>query len=73
MPIIIFIIFLLSVLIISLHSTGVIKNDSQSMDFFLILCDALSCIFIGLCIFAILYKIMSFFSPSIKCLGISCK
>ena len=69
-PIYLYIIFILCVLALAIPSSD---EKTQSTDFYMILCDVLSVLFLGLCLFAGIYKFMSLFFPSVKCESASCK
>lgn len=69
-PIYIYIIIILCVLALTLPASS---EKTPSMDFYMVLCDVLAVLFLGLGLFAGIYKFMSFFSPSVKCESASCK
>lgn len=69
-PIYLYIIIILCILTLTIPSS---EKTTQSTDFYMGLCDVLSVLFLGLCLFAGIYKFMSFFSPSVKCESSSCK
>lgn len=55
------------------NETGLSSDTEKNLDFYNLLCSILLMLFLGLCIYAGLYYLMTFFSPSIKCEGPSCK
>ena len=55
------------------NNNGIANDSAKNQDFYNLLCSILTFLFVGLCLYAAIYKVMSFFSPSVKCEGASCK
>lgn len=55
------------------YNNGIANDSAKNKDFYNLLCSILTFLFVGLCLYAAIYKVMSFFSPSVKCEGASCK
>jgi len=57
----------------SKDGNGIYNDTSKNLAFYNLLCSILFTLFMGLCLYAGLYYLMSYFSPPVKCEGPSCK
>lgn len=55
------------------NNNGITNDSAKNQAFYNLLCSILTFLFVGLCLYAAIYRLFAYFSPSVKCEGPSCK